>query len=135
MSDKVAVIDASVMLVWLLPDEDQTPLTSSLLDDYQEGLVSFMAPTLLWHEVANALRSAVKQGRIDTKGLRSSIRMFEEFQISFTDLTDNMELVVDTAVKHDLSSYDASYLVLAKIHRMALHTLDKKLMLAYKKSR
>ena len=59
----VAVVDASVALAWVMPDE-QGELEAEVLRAHQERRIGLLAPSVWEYEVANALRSAVRRGRV-----------------------------------------------------------------------
>ena len=59
------VIDASAILSYILPDEPTSNKVLHTFKKYAKDKVSFLAPTLLNYEVGNAIKSAVKQNRLD----------------------------------------------------------------------
>jgi len=116
MSNRVKiVVDASYILSFLFPDENFT--------DEIPG--KMFAPALLDYEIANALRSAVVRKRISQK---LAIKLFEEYQtFSITKKTVDFSKVLELSIKRQISTYDASYLVLARDLELKLMTLDKQL--------
>ena len=59
------VLDSSVALKWVLPEADSAKAIR-LRDEYKNGLHELHAPDLFVPEIANALASAERQGRIKT---------------------------------------------------------------------
>lgn len=57
------VLDSSVALKWVLPEPDSARAIR-LRDEYKNGLHELLAPDLFVPEIANALASAERQGRI-----------------------------------------------------------------------
>src|SRR5262245_5990540 len=57
------VLDCSVALKWVLPEADSGKAIR-LRDDYNAGLHELLAPDIFTAEVANALATAERQGRI-----------------------------------------------------------------------
>ena len=59
------VLDSSVALKWVLPEADSARAIR-LRDEYQQGVHELLAPDIFTPEIANALASAERQGRIKT---------------------------------------------------------------------
>jgi len=114
MTTKV-VVDASYVLSWLMPDENN-PKTK---------VGQKIAPTLLPYEVLNALKSAVLRGRIREDLAQRLLKEFLVWQIDYQAVDSTK--VLEIAVKHKLSGYDASYLYLAEKMKCELLTWDDKL--------
>ncbi|MGH8800671.1 MAG: type II toxin-antitoxin system VapC family toxin [Casimicrobiaceae bacterium] len=122
------VLDASVILAWLLPDERSDVAHSLIRGALDEGL---RAPSMVLVEVGNALVQAHRRGRI-----RQSVR--DELLAASTSLPIALEPIeaeamlraVELATRHALTLYDASYLELALTRRCPLATLDRALAAA-----
>jgi len=117
------VIDCSIALNWVMPDEQSSHAESLLERVAVDGAI---VPLLFKVEVGNALLLAVRRKRI-TAELRG--RAFE--RIGALPLRADREgtdhawtTCVQLAETHRLSLYDATYLELAKRLRMPLATLD-----------
>jgi len=109
------VVDASYVLNFLFPDENST--------DEIPG--KMFAPQLLDYEIANALRSAVLHKRISQ---RLAITLFAEYHtFHIIKKTVNFHKVLQLSIKRQISTYDASYLVLADELDAQLLTFDKQL--------
>jgi len=124
--DKV-VVDASVVLSWLLPDEKLTKKANRLYERYADGEIELVAPDLLWYEVMNGVRSAVVQKRINKREAKEAIKKFSELGLEFRNQSGVFDKIVETALKYELSVYDASYVTLAKELGSKLATFDKKI--------
>jgi predicted nucleic acid-binding protein len=125
------VVDASVAISWCIEDE-ASPATERLLDLAVENGV--VVPALWLLEVANVLRLAEKKKRIlahkvDARLVHLSelIIHVEHFEkdVVWTDITN-------LARRHDLTTYDATYLHLAREHALPLASLDKAMIKAAK---
>ena len=120
------VLDASVALSWLLPDETNEA-ADSLID--QVVLQPALAPVLWLLETNNALLVVRRAGRIDEavhERLRSSLTVLPvEFDAILSHAT--MEKTALLAERHGLSIYDAVYLELAARRSLPLATLDRAL--------
>jgi len=120
------VIDASVILSYILPDEKIPSKIKKVFNNFIDSEVGFMAPTLLKLEVANALRSAVVQKRIRAEIAKKILAKFLELKIQYSS-TANVSSILEIALKNKLSVYDATYLYLSKKENAQLLSLDKKL--------
>ncbi|MBD0414501.1 type II toxin-antitoxin system VapC family toxin [Oryzicola mucosus] len=120
------VLDCSVALNWVLPDEGSL-LADTVLD--RVSVQGAVVPLLFRLEVGNALLLAVRRNRI-TAELREEI--FEKIgDLPLQQDTAGTEYVwttcLDLAATHGLSLYDATYLELAQRRRLPLATLDARL--------
>ena len=126
------VLDCSVAVNWILPDED-SPAVDRLLEKVAaDGAV---VPALFAIEVGNALLLAVRRGRITAETRSEAFDMIGALPLQ-TDRhgSDHVwSTSVDLATAHGLSLYDATYLELAKRMRLPLATLDARLAEAAKK--
>jgi len=120
------VVDSSVAAGWVLPDEANEAVTAlgRRLEDAPASV-----PDLFWHEMRNLLILACRRERIDPDLLLQAIRKIERLPLQTTTSGDAVA-VVQLALKHRLTAYDAAYLVLALSERRALATLDQELRAA-----
>ncbi|MFA5915638.1 MAG: type II toxin-antitoxin system VapC family toxin [Burkholderiales bacterium] len=123
------VLDCSVALAWVLPDEGSA-YADGLLDRLvAEGAV---VPPVWPLEVGNVLLTALRQRRIRQNELEPIIerlaRLPIEIDIGATDHA--LAAVLVLAGQHGLTTYDASYLDLAQRRKLPLATLDKQLRAA-----
>jgi predicted nucleic acid-binding protein len=120
------VLDCSVALAWCLPDEqsDYATQTFDLLLDQQAIVPS------LWHlEVINVLLMAQRRNRLEKNKISNILQTLSHLNIS-TDkkhIEINEPNFISFAVKHQITSYDAAYLYLARRENIPLATLDKKM--------
>jgi predicted nucleic acid-binding protein len=118
------VLDTSVVLKWLLPEEESAE-AEALLARHRHGTEHIIAPTLLHYEVGNALRYKHVVSDADVSHL---LRILEE--IGLTTLhpsTSEMAETILYAREKDISVYDASYITLARRLGCLCVTADKKL--------
>jgi predicted nucleic acid-binding protein len=117
------VIDASVVLAWLMPDE-QTPAAERIIGRLTLGHQA-QAPALLPFEVGNALLVAQRRRRITASVAAELEREFGALPIAIAPADqDTAARAAKLAREHGLSVYDAAYLDLARQRRFALATLD-----------
>jgi predicted nucleic acid-binding protein len=120
------VIDASVALAWCFDDE-----TSSAADAVLERLESktAVAPGHWPLEIANALRTAERRGRLDRADLPRVRALLAALPIEIAplELTTAIGGALEAARTYDLSAYDAAYLGLAAARAIPLATIDARL--------
>lgn len=118
------VLDASLTLAWMLPDE-ASDYGDAILQQVLAGKA--WVPDLWPHEVANALVMALKRGRI-TQAQRA---LFAEellklpIEVASVPARLVLESQVTLAERYGLTAYDAAYLDLALRKGLPLATQDK----------
>ena len=125
------VLDCSVTMAWIFPDE-ATDATNRL----REALVDAPAfvPALWPVETANALLVATRRGRIahdEWPGIRAHLDALP-IEVDPVSASRTWGAALDLASAHAISVYDAMYLELATRMRMPLATLDRALRAAGK---
>ncbi len=123
------VIDASAVLSYILPDESTSNNVLNIFRKYAKDQISLLAPTLLSYEIGNAIKTAVKQKRLDELTAIDIIDNFKHMEIHYFD--PNILSTITLSLEHNLSFYDAAYLCLAQEQKAKLLTLDKKLQDAF----
>ncbi|MFM9889878.1 MAG: type II toxin-antitoxin system VapC family toxin [Rickettsiales bacterium] len=126
-----AVLDASTTIAWCYEDE-QTPA----IIRFMSGLSADAAyvPAIWRLEVANALRTGVRRGRISIPHRDKQLHDLTLLNI-VTDLATNRHAwgaTVALADRYELTPYDACYLELAIRLNLPLATLDAALAAAAK---
>lgn len=127
------VVDASITLSWLLPDE---AIPGSLAA--REGLLkaeSVWVPAHWRLEVCNALWMAERRKRLGATGIAQAVALFTQLPV-LTDPETNDHAGAETlalAGQHTISVYDAAYLELALRRGAALASLDRPLRAVAKK--
>lgn len=123
------VLDSSVALAWVLPDEGN-PHADELLERLiTEGAV---VPPIWPLEIGNVLLVALRRGRIRQEEFETVVerlaRLPVEIDIEATDHA--LASVLLLAAQLGLTTYDAAYLDLAQRRNLPLATLDKRLRAA-----
>lgn len=122
------VVDASIILAWLLPDERDNAAAEEIVTRAKRS--GAIAPPLLPLEVANALRSNVRRARIDAGYRDQALALLASLAVA-QDLECRDATVLHEIVRlsevHDLTAYDAAYLEVAIRHQAPLGTLDEAL--------
>lgn len=121
------VLDCSVTMAWLLPDET-SPYASAVLEKLKDGYA--VVPPLWVQEVANVMLVSVRRGRVSKDKAQVFVGYLEALDIRISDNAPCMEdlaWLVEFGDEHGLSAYDASYLLLAIEQDLRLATLDRRL--------
>jgi predicted nucleic acid-binding protein len=116
----VKVVDASALGALVFGEPDAQTVAKQLLESV------LVAPHLLWFELASiAFKKAAKHPAY-AEQIREAFRMAGRLAIDLLAV-DHLE-VIDLAAKARLTTYDASYLWLARKTGGELVTLDKRLL-------
>ena len=120
----MVVLDASVILKWLLP-ETGSENALRFRDQHISGEERIIVPSLVFYEIANVLRYRAK---ISDEELVSLFEIFNDLELiaihpAFSDMTE----VMLYARRKNVSVYDAVYVVLAKRLDCSLITADERL--------
>src|ERR1017187_2292113 len=127
------VLDASMALSWLLPDE-----ASAAAVAVQGELAKAEGVWVAAHwrlEVANSLCMAERRKRLDAAGIAQAVALFAQLPV-MVDPETNEHAGAETlalARQHTLSVYDAAYLEIALRRGAALASFDGPLRLVAKK--
>lgn len=124
------IVDASVVIASLLPDEPYRDPALQLLSQFLLDDLKLLTVPLLKYEVTNAVWKALKIGRIKPSDAEETLREFEVMNIP-----ENQVSCIETlkiAYLYDRSTYDSAYLALAQAQKASLVTADKRLYNALK---
>ncbi|MDA8088173.1 MAG: type II toxin-antitoxin system VapC family toxin [Nitrospiraceae bacterium] len=124
---KRLVVDASVALKWYLSDEEHGEKALDILDGHVSDRLSLLAPALLEFEVANALIIAKRRGRVGEEDALKAMEGFADLGIGFYPLAHLFKRMPAYCDHHNISAYDAAYIVLADDLKVDLLTADKRL--------
>ncbi|ULJ74428.1 type II toxin-antitoxin system VapC family toxin [Rhizobium gallicum] len=120
------VLDASIAASWFLPDEQSEaaePLITAL------GAAPGLVPSLFWFEVRNLFIMAERRGRLQPGTALAMTLSLHGLPLRDSGIGNDVS-VIDLALKHGLSGYDASYVALAKASEIPLATADRKMAAA-----
>lgn len=118
------VLDASVAVSWAFDDED-LPAADRASDLLLDG---FALVPPLWHvELANALALGLRRARIDAPGIHDFLGALDRLDIRTEVAPPDAGRLAVAAVEHELSAYDAVYLILALDRGLPLATGDRRL--------
>jgi predicted nucleic acid-binding protein len=106
------VVDASIVVKWLLPEVHSAPARRVLA----EGNDLF-APDLLWAELGNVLWKKSRAGEVTAEEARDLLRDLRRFPISTVPSFGLIGSALDIATRFGRSVYDCLYLALAMSRR------------------
>ena len=128
------VIDSSLALSWVLPEEYSGRADAFLQQRSAED--TFWVPALWWYEISNALLMAQKRNRINEADRIQMVALFGLLPVQ-TDTPFHLEAIhrfQDLALAYSLTAYDAAYLELALRKGLAIATFDRRLTQAAQKA-
>ena len=118
------IIDASVLLSALFPDEAQ-PQAQAVLRDHALAQISLSAPSLFGYEITNSVWQAVRRQRITQAEAEEILKTVDNLLIVQKPVT--WQDICPFAVKFGRSAFDASYIALAHTQKEPLVTGDLRL--------
>ena len=113
-SPRLLVVDASVAVKWFLQDEDLTSQSLKVLDDLDADRVAPIASSHFGAEVSNAIRNALRPGRLTSESARTSLTTLLALSIETVPSSDLIAAAFEAALRFDCAMYDALYLALAE---------------------
>ncbi|MCD6260933.1 MAG: type II toxin-antitoxin system VapC family toxin [Thaumarchaeota archaeon] len=123
--ETLLILDASVAVKWFTME----PLRDKALiirNKYVNGELDLEAPSLLYYEVANALRY---NPRFGIEEVRSAVRALEDLAITIYDFKGELaSRAVELAYRFGITIYDAAYVALAAMRNATLYTADKEVV-------
>ncbi|MFZ5708927.1 MAG: type II toxin-antitoxin system VapC family toxin [Pseudomonadota bacterium] len=122
MSD--LVVDCSVILAYLYPDEALTDRERQLLETS-----TLTAPDLIGYEVANSIAMSARKGRLQAGRDGQLVQTFLSLSIE-TRPCGPLDALLELARRHGLTAYDAAYLELALRRGVPLLTRGRALAAA-----
>src|SRR5215210_372862 len=123
----ILVIDSSVAVKWFIV-EPYSAEARHILEAYQNGTLSFLAPDLINAEVGNIIwKKHLFQG-FDAPDAQDILDKFRQLQFEFTPTALLLEDAYKIAVAHRRTVYDALYLALSVRENCQFVTADEKLV-------
>ena len=121
---KNIVLDASVIVKWFI-DENDSDKAEIIKEQFINEKINIIIPSLLYYEVLNALKYS-KLFKLDELNLVGE--SIENYGFNAVVIKDEIrEKMVEIAINHDISIYDASYIALAEKFNTQLITADEKI--------
>lgn len=129
------IVDASVVASWLLEDE-QSDYALSVKEKIIEGF-TMIQPSIWLFEITNILRNAQRRKRVSFAQSKDYLEAISALPIEISNYFNlhNSKDLFELADKHNLTTYDAAYIQLAKSYQVALATMDRELKQAAKREK
>ena len=116
------VVDASVALKWVLP-EDHSESAARLLDEGRE----LWAPDLVWSELGNILWKKWRRDEIPEERVPAFLQVLQSFPLQIHPSEELIDAAWEIARDFRRSFYDSLYLALAVSRGCPLVTADRRL--------
>ena len=120
------VVDSSVVLAWVLPDETSAA-ADRMLDQLSGSSDVIVVPRLWVQETANAIVTAVRRGRLTDAQAQRCVELLAGLPVEFEPHPADQRSLVATALRYGLSASHATYLLLAERTGSALASFDDRL--------
>jgi predicted nucleic acid-binding protein len=121
------VVDSSVAIKWFTV-EPHAAEARQILDDYQTGLISFVAPDLIYAEVGNIVWKKLFQQGLAADDAQAIITEFRKINIRVTTAEVLLEDAYKLAVKHQRTVYDSLYVALSLREQCQFVIADERLV-------
>ena len=121
------VVDSSVAVKWFVIEPYSTE-ARRILDAYQNGLLSFLAPDLINAEFGNIIWKKHNFQGLAVSDAEDVLDKYRQLQFTFTPTAELLEDAYKIAVAHRRTVYDALYLALSVRENCQFVTADEKLV-------
>jgi len=124
------VVDCSFFMSSILPDETQDKIEDVFHGISQKKFTVYV-PSIFYLECSNVLVSSLSRNRINQESFEEYSNLLKLMPITvdkFSATSESIYSISRLANKHNLSSYDASYLDLAIRLEASIASLDQKLL-------
>jgi len=119
------VVDASVAVKWILPEND-TPRALGIQEKYQDEQIDLVAPYLVVSEVANVLWKRERRGDLSSAEAQRAFVQFLRDSPILLDSNSVSNAALGLALAHHRPFYDCLYLAWAIEQRCDLVTADER---------
>jgi predicted nucleic acid-binding protein len=126
MTDKV-VVDSSVAIKWFVV-EPYSVEAHAILEDYQAGTLTLLAPDLLYAEVGNIVWKKHRFQNLATEDAEEVLAAFRLVTFQVTSGAVLLEEAYRLAVTHQRTVYDAMYLALSLREHCHWVTADERIV-------
>lgn len=121
------IIDASIIIKWLLPDEEDAQALK-IKQEFSEKRLTIAIPHLTYYEIGNVLKTAVKRKRIKEDSATKLYSAFVDLEFVTYAIKDLFTFSLFKSIDFDISFYDASYIALSEYLQIPFITADQKLL-------
>lgn len=122
---KEIVVDASVVVKWYIEEKDSV-FARILRDQFIEGKIDLLVPSIMYFEVLNALNYSEL---FEPSELINAGESLENYNFSEIKIKKNIRKdMINIAVDHRLSIYDASYVAIGIALGKLFCTADERII-------
>jgi predicted nucleic acid-binding protein len=114
------VVDASIAIKWLVPEEDYEKALSIA------AAHQLIAPQLIYAECANIIWKKVRKGELTTREAREAAFFIDTFHVQTVALRELLDVALELSLHLDHAVYDCFYLALAILDDCQFVTADRK---------
>jgi predicted nucleic acid-binding protein len=125
-----AVLDASVQVGWLLPDEPWHSACLEIADQVADGRLDAMAAPNSRFEVCDALVKAARRGRIGWHDIGERLEALDSLAVRVDPEPISIDAVLRVCRDHSVGWGDAHHAVVARRSGRPLLTADVRLVRA-----
>lgn len=130
--DKI-VVDSSVVIKWFVT-EPFSEEARRVLEGYQSGTLTLIAPDLLAAEIGNIVWKKFRLQGLAQQDAEQIIAAFRELKIELTPSIELLEDALRIAMTHDRTVYDSLYIALSTREKCFFITADERLVNAVNKA-
>jgi predicted nucleic acid-binding protein len=121
------VVDTSVAVKWFIAEQHSVE-ARRILDQYQDGVVSFLAPDLLVAEFYNVIGKKHSRGILSENDAQNILAAFRLLAFTLYPTVDLLDDAFKIATTHRRSVYDSLFIALSTRENCRCVTADEKLM-------
>ncbi len=122
---KEYVMDTSVVIKWF-SEHNETDITNALAirNEILESKISLIVPSLLFYELANALRY---NNKFTVNDVKNAVKSVIDMGFNVKTVTNDLiKRAIEIAFEFNITVYDSCFLVLSQIEKKNLITADYK---------
>lgn len=121
------IIDSSVAIKWFVP-EPYSIEARRILNDYQAGRLSFLAPDLINAEFGNIVWKKHTFQGLSSLDAQAILANFRKLAFTFSPTSTLLEEAYRLAVTYHCTVYDTLYVAMSVREKCQLVTADEKLV-------
>jgi len=122
------VLDTSAVVKWFIEEEESSEMRR-IRDLYLKGKIVIYIPSLLFIELANALRYIKGLTPIDVV---NALKALSILHLNVVDSIEVLDKAIEIAFNANITVYDAIYVALARATNSKLVTYDGELLSKFK---
>jgi len=122
------ILDVSAIAKWFVEEEESNEMRK-IRDLHLKGEITIYIPSLLFIELANALKHVRGITPID---VANAVKALKILHLNIVNDMEILDKAIETAFNNDITIYDAIYVALAKATNSKLITYDTELLSKFK---